>query len=187
MRSDRELVRNRCSRRRSCLGERRFASCVWRAAPAGALLCAGRRGGQRVSADDCAKDQVHGPAALIFHAPDPRMLGAGFFWKSALLTMNRPPARAPARRNSWYLVFALAQGILFSRNFLRLAMSLAPRSPPAALASAAVFAKEGGGQIFQRPVQGAALLHGTRVRVAAAAAVLVWGLACFWAVLAVAP
>ena len=156
---------------------------VWRAAPAGAAAYApGGGAASAFLADDCAKDHIHGPGCAHFHAPDPRMLGAGFSWKSALLTMIAAGAR-PCSGAILVLVFALAQGIFSAGIFAVVAMSLGTAITTAALASAAVFAKKAAVK-YSKAGSRRALLAGRVFEFAAAAAVLVLGLALLLAVLA---
>ena len=155
---------------------------VWRAAPAGAAAYApGGGAAGAFLADDCAKDHVHGPGCAHFHAPDPRMLGAGFSWKSALLTMIAAGAR-PCSGAILVLVFALAQGIFSAGIFAVVAMSLGTAITTATLASAAVFAKKAAVK-YSKAGSRRALLAGRVFEFAAAAAVLVLGLALLLAVL----
>ena len=114
---------------------------AWRAAPAVAAYAAGGGAASAFFADDCADDHVHGPGCAHFHAPDPRTLGLGFSWKSALLTMVAAGAR-PCSGAILVLVFALVQGIFSAGIFAVVAMSLGTAVTTAALASAAVFAKK---------------------------------------------
>ena len=111
---------------------------AWRAAPAVAVAAAGTA--CAFLADDCAENRLHGPGCPHFHAPDPRALGAGFSWKSALLTMTAAGSR-PCSGAILVLVFALAQGIFSTGVFAVLAMSLGTAITTAALASTAVVAK----------------------------------------------
>jgi nickel/cobalt exporter len=114
---------------------------AWRAAPVVAAYAGGGGVTSAFFADDCAEEHVHGPACAHFHAPDPRMLGAGFSWKGALLTMVAAGAR-PCSGAILVLVFALVQGILSAGIFAVAAMSLGTAVTTAALASTAVFAKK---------------------------------------------
>ncbi|MGB7045967.1 MAG: nickel/cobalt transporter, partial [Methylocella sp.] len=111
---------------------------AWRAAPAAAVAAGGTA--RAFLADDCAESHVHGPGCAHFHAPDPRTLGAGFSWKSALLTMMAAGSR-PCSGAILVLVFTLAQGIFSVGVFAVAAMSLGTAITTAALASAAVLAK----------------------------------------------
>ena len=149
---------------------------AWRSAPAG--------GGAPSAffADDCAEDHVHGPGCAHFHAPDPRTLGAGFSWKSALLTMVAAGTR-PCSGAILVLVFALAQGIFSAGIFAVAAMSLGTAITTAALASAAVFAKKAAVK-YSKAGSKQAVIAGRLFEFGAAVAVLGLGLALLLAMLA---
>ena len=132
-------------------------------------------------ADDCMEDHIHGPGCAHFHAPDPRTLGAGFSWKSALLTMIAAGAR-PCSGAILVLVFALAQGIFSAGIFAVGAMSLGTAITTASLASAAVFAKNAAVKYSKSSSQ-QALIAGRLFEFGAAVAVLGLGLALLLAVL----
>jgi nickel/cobalt transporter (NicO) family protein len=151
---------------------------AWRAAPAVAVAV----GGTTFLADDCSLDHVHGPRCAHFHAPDPRTLGAGFSWKSALLTMMAAGSR-PCSGAILVLVFALAQGIFSAGVFAVLAMSLGTAITTAALASAAVFAKNAAVK-YSKAGSGQALIAGRLFEAGAALAVLGLGLVLLFAALA---
>ncbi len=158
---------------------------AWRStAPAAVAAYAGAGGGAASAflADDCAANHVHGPGCAHFHAADPRTLGAGFSWKSAVLTMIAAGAR-PCSGAILVLVFALAQGIFSAGIFAVVAMSLGTAITTAALASAAVFAKKAAVK-YSKAGSRQALIAGRLFEFAAAAAVLVLGLALLLAVLA---
>jgi len=144
------------------------ASRAVKAAAAGGVASAFR-------ADDCTKDHVHGPGCGHYHAPDPRMLGAGFSWKSALLTMVAAGAR-PCSGAILVLIFALAQGIFLAGFFAVAAMSLGTAMTTAALASSAVFVKNAAIK-YSKAGSGQALVAGRLFEFAAAAAVLGLGTA----------
>jgi nickel/cobalt transporter (NicO) family protein len=156
---------------------------AWRASPAIAAYAAGGDGAASAFfADDCADDHVHGPGCAHFHVPDPRTLGAGFSWKSALLTMIAAGAR-PCSGAILVLVFALAQGIFSAGIFAVAAMSLGTAITTAALASAAVFAKKAVVK-YSKAGSGQAVIAGRLFEFGAAVAVLGLGLALLLAVLA---
>jgi nickel/cobalt exporter len=154
---------------------------TWRAAPGVAAMAAG--GPNRVfAADDCAAIHVHGKGCAHFHAPDPRTLGAGFSWKSALLTMMAAGSR-PCSGAVLVLVFALAQGIFPAGAFAVAAMSLGTAITTAALASAAVFAKNAAVK-YSKAGSGQALIVGRLFEAGAACAVLGLGLVLLFAAVA---
>jgi nickel/cobalt transporter (NicO) family protein len=113
---------------------------AWRAAPAMLAVPAAGKLSSVLVADDCCETHVHGPGCAHFHAPDARLLGAGFSWKSTLLTMMAAGLR-PCSGAILVLVFALAQGIFSAGVYAVAAMSLGTATTTAALASAAVFLK----------------------------------------------
>jgi nickel/cobalt exporter len=133
-------------------------------------------------ADDCAGNHVHGPGCAHFHAPDPRTLGAGFSWKSALLTMMAAGSR-PCSGAILVLVFALAQGIFSTGVFAVVAMSLGTAITTAALASAAVLAKTAAVK-YSKAGSGQALIAGRLFEAGAAFAVLGLGLVLLFAAFA---
>jgi len=145
---------------------------AWRAAPAVAVAAGGTA--RAFLADDCALNHVHGPGCAHFHAPDPRTLGAGFSWKSALLTMMAAGSR-PCSGAILVLVFALAQGIFSTGVFAVLAMSLGTAITTAALASTAVLAKNAAVK-YSKAGSGRALIAGRLFEAGAALAVLGLGL-----------
>ena len=155
---------------------------VWRMAPAGAATAGVGGTASIFRADDCMADHVHGPGCGHFHAPDPRTLGAGFSWKSAVLTMVAAGAR-PCSGAILVLVFALAQGIFSAGIFAVVAMSLGTAITTAALASAAVFAKNTAVK-YAKPGSRKALMAGRLFEFGAAAAVLGLGVTLLLAVLA---
>jgi nickel/cobalt transporter (NicO) family protein len=155
---------------------------AWRMAPAGAAYAGVGGTASTFRADDCMADHVHGPGCGHFHAPDPRTLGAGFSWKSAVLTMIAAGAR-PCSGAILVLVFALAQGIFSAGIFAVVAMSLGTAITTAALASAAVFAKNAAVK-YAKPGSRRALMAGRLFEFAAASAVLGLGVTLLLAVLA---
>jgi nickel/cobalt exporter len=155
---------------------------VWRAAPAVAVAVAAGGPARAFLADDCSLDHVHGPGCAHFRAPDPRTLGAGFSWKSALLTMMAAGSR-PCSGAILVLVFALAQGIFPAGVFAVLAMSLGTAITTAALASTAVLAKSVAVK-YSRAGFGRALIAGRLLEAGAALAVLGLGLVLLFAAFA---
>ncbi|MGB6176984.1 MAG: nickel/cobalt transporter [Methylocella sp.] len=153
---------------------------AWRAAPAVAVAAGGRA--RAFVADDCSLVHVHGPGCAHFHAPDPRTLGAGFSWKSALLTMMAAGSR-PCSGAILVLVFALAQGIFSAGVFAVAAMSLGTAITTAALASAAVLAKTVAVK-YSKAGSGQALIAGRLFEASAALAVLGLGLVLLFAAFA---
>src|ERR1700730_11936821 len=103
---------------------------AWRTMPAAAVAVG--RTDHVFLADDCAENRVHNPGCAHCHAPDPRTLGAGFSWKSALLTTMASGSR-PCSGAILVLVFALAQGIFPAGVFAVLAMSLGTATTTAGL------------------------------------------------------
>jgi nickel/cobalt transporter (NicO) family protein len=155
---------------------------AWRAAPSVAAYSGGGGTASAFLADDGMADHIHGPGCAHFHAPDPSMLGAGFSWKSALLTMIAAGAR-PCSGAILVLVFALAQGIFSAGIVAVVAMSLGTAITTAALASAAVFAKNAAVK-YATPGSRRALMAGRLFEFGAAVAVLGLGIVLLWAVLA---
>ncbi|MGH6813503.1 MAG: nickel/cobalt transporter [Methylocella sp.] len=152
----------------------------WRAAPAVAVAAGGTA--RAFLADDCSLDHVHGPGCAHFHAPDPGTLGAGFSWKTALLTMMAAGSR-PCSGAILVLVFALAQGIFSAGVFAVVAMSLGTAITTAALASAAVLAKTVAVK-YSTAGSGQALIAGRLFEAGAAVAVLGLGLVLLFAAFA---
>ncbi|MGB6325146.1 MAG: nickel/cobalt transporter [Methylocella sp.] len=151
---------------------------AWRAVPAVAVAAGGTA--RAFVADDCSL--VHGPGCAHFHAPDPRTLGARFSWKSALLTMMAAGSR-PCSGAILVLVFALAQGIFSTGVFAVLAMSLGTAITTAALASAAVLAKNVAVK-FSKTSSGRDVIAGRLFEAGAALAVLGLGLVLLFAAFA---
>ncbi len=150
---------------------------AWRTMPAAAVAAGGTA--RAFLADDCAGNHVHGQGCAHFHAPDPRTLGAGFSWKSALLTMMAAGSR-PCSGAILVLVFALAQGIFSTGVFAVVAMSLGTAITTAALASAAVLAKNAAVK-YSKAGSGRALIAGRLFETGAALAVLGLGLVLLFA------
>ncbi|NDA47062.1 MAG: nickel/cobalt transporter, partial [Alphaproteobacteria bacterium] len=104
-------------------------------------------------------EHVHDEHCVHFHAPDPRTLGEGFTWGSAIATVFAAGSR-PCSGAILVLVFSLAQGIFWAGVGATLAMSLGTALTTGALAAMAVFAKSlalrltgeagGRGEIFAR-------------------------------------
>lgn len=155
---------------------------AWRTAPPAMALTAGGGSSRMFVADDCTLDHVHGLGCGHVHAPDPRTLGVGFAWKSALLTMVAAGAR-PCSGAILVLVFALAQGIFSAGLFAVLAMSLGAAMTTTALASMAVFAKWAAVKYSKADSQ-RAILAGRMFEVGAAVCVLALGLALLLASIA---
>ena len=75
-----------------------------------------------------------------FHAPDPKTLGKGFSWKSAIMTVFAAGSR-PCSGAILVLVFALAQGVFLVGVASALAMAFGVALTTCTLASLAVLAK----------------------------------------------
>ena len=146
-----------------------YAGAPWRPAPALAGF-----GGFRAGEDD-ATDENCGHA----HAPDPRSLGEGFSWRTALATVAAAGAR-PCSGALLILVFSLAQGLFAAGIAAVLAMALGTALTTGALASLAVFAK-GLAVRFASGEDSRAMLVARACEFAAALAVLTFGLALFFA------
>ncbi|MGQ0445258.1 MAG: nickel/cobalt transporter [Beijerinckiaceae bacterium] len=144
-----------------------------------ALLSTWRAAPSATAAGDCAAIHVHGKDCAHFHAPDPRTLGDGFSWKCALLTMMAAGSR-PCSGAILVLVFALAQGIFPAGVFAVAAMSLGTAITTAALACAAVFAKNAAVK-YSKAGSGQALIAGRLFEAGAACAVLGLGLVLLFA------
>eukprot|EP01037_Dinobryon_pediforme_P007376 gene7374-7442_t len=86
-------------------------------------------------------DHVHDAHCGHFHAPEPVTLGAGFSWRSAVMTVFAAGSR-PCSGAILVLVFALAQGIYWAGIVATLAMSLGTAITTGALASMAVLSKK---------------------------------------------
>jgi nickel/cobalt exporter len=153
---------------------------AWRGAPAFAAAAAGQSGAV-FAASGCAEGHDHGPGCGHAHAPDPRALGAGFSWKSALLTIAAAGLR-PCSGAILVLVFALAQGIFPAGVLAVAAMSAGTAVTTAALASAAVLAK-GVAVKYSKAGSRQALMAGRVFEAAAAFAVLALGLILLFAAL----
>jgi len=145
-----------------------YAGAPWRPAPALAGF-----GGFRAGED--STDETCGHA----HAPDPRSLGEGFSWRTALATVAAAGAR-PCSGALLILVFSLAQGLFAAGIAAVLAMSLGTALTTGALACLAVFAK-GLAVRFAAGEDSRAALVARLFEFAAALAVLTFGLALFFA------
>jgi nickel/cobalt exporter len=113
------------------------------------------------------------------HAPDPRTLGAGFSWRTALSTVVAAGAR-PCSGSLLILVFALAQGLFLVGVAAVAAVSLGTAITTGALALLAVFAK-GLAVRFASGEDTRVALVARACEFAAALAVLAFGLALFFA------
>jgi nickel/cobalt exporter len=158
------------ARRAALSGALLFAGAPWRDAPT--LAGGGFRAG---GATDAAADE--GDACGHMHAPDPRLLGAGFSWRAALSTVVAAGAR-PCSGSLLILVFALAQGLFFAGVAAVAAVSLGTAITTGALATLAVFAK-GLAVKLARGEDSRVALVARGFEFAAALAVLIFGLALF--------
>jgi nickel/cobalt exporter len=165
---------------------------AWRHVPAAAslgvfaaqprlALSTGNQSNRGFVADDCRDDHVHGPGCGHFHAPDPRMLGDGFNWRSALVTIVTAGAR-PCSGAILVLVFSLAQGIFWAGVAATFAMSLGTAITTGALASMAVLAKSWAVR-FSGTGSWRAEIIGRGIEVAAALCVILFGAALLLATL----
>ena len=84
---------------------------------------------------------VGDPECAHDHAPDPRLLGAEFSWRSAFGTVLAAGAR-PCSGAILILVFSLAQNLFYAGVAATFAMSLGTALTTGALAVLAVFAKD---------------------------------------------
>lgn len=84
-------------------------------------------------------DHVHGPGCGHLHALDPAVLGDGFSWSNAALTVAAAGLR-PCSGAILVLVFALAQGIFAAGVYATVAMSLGTALTTSGLATLAVLA-----------------------------------------------
>ncbi len=153
--------------RRSALsGAALLAGAPWRAAStmSGGAFRAGEPG---AAVDACGH----------MHAPDPRLLGAGFSWRAALSTVVAAGAR-PCSGSLLILVFALSQGMFLAGVAAVAAVSLGTALTTGALASLAVFAK-GLAVKFARGEDTRVAVVARLAEFAAALAVLAFGLALF--------
>jgi nickel/cobalt exporter len=153
------------ARRAALSGALLFAGAPWRDAPT--LAGGGFRAGDATD-DGCGH----------MHAPDPRLLGAGFSWRAALSTVVAAGAR-PCSGSLLILVFALAQGLFFVGVAAVVAVSLGTAITTGALATLAVFAK-GLAVKFARGEDSRVALVARGFEFAAALAVLTFGLALFF-------
>jgi nickel/cobalt exporter len=85
-------------------------------------------------------EHVHDEHCGHFHAPDPRTLGEGFSWGTAIATVFAAGSR-PCSGAILVLVFSLAQGIFWAGIGATVAMSIGTALTTGALAAIAVFAK----------------------------------------------
>jgi nickel/cobalt exporter len=154
---------------------------AWRAAPAAAAAPQPALS-SAFAADDCCADHAHGPGCSHMHAPDPRTLGAGFSWRTALLTMLAAGLR-PCSGAILVLVFALAQGIFPAGVYAVAAMSLGTALTTASLASAAVLVKNVSVK-YSKAGSRRVLIAGRLFETLAALAVLGLGLTLFLGALA---
>jgi nickel/cobalt exporter len=116
------------------------------------------------------------------HMPDPALLGGkGFDWKAAGIAVFTAGAR-PCSGAILVLVFALAQGIFVAGVAATFAMALGTAMTTGALAIAAVFAKDTAMRLSGAG-SSRALLVGRLVEFAAAACVLLFGVALLAAAL----
>ena len=129
----------------------------------------------RFFADD---GRSHSPDCDCGHAhmPDPALLdGKSFDWKAAGLAFVTAGAR-PCSGAILVLVFALAQGIFLAGVAATFAMALGTALTTGALATAAVFAKDAAMRLSGAGAP-RAILIGRLVEFAAAACVLLFGIA----------
>ena len=117
---------------------------------------------------------VHDEHCGHFHAPDPRTLGDGFSWWSAIGTVVAAGSR-PCSGAILVLVFALAQGVFLAGVGATVAMSLGTAITTGALAAMAVFAKSIALR-FTGESSSAGLLIGRGFEFLAACAVFLLGL-----------
>jgi nickel/cobalt exporter len=132
------------------------------------------QGPRAFAADDCT-DHIHGPQCGHLLAADPTKLGTDFHWKSALATVLTAGAR-PCSGAILVLVFTLAQGIFWLGIGATFAMSLGTALTTGSLAAFAVFLKKLAVK-FSGTGSYRALVVGRFIEVAAALAVLTFGLA----------
>ena len=124
-----------------------------------------------------AGSAVHAPDCTCSHMPDPTRLGAAdrLNWKAATLAVVTAGAR-PCSGAILVLVFALAQGVFAAGVAATFAMSLGTAMTTGALAILAVGAKALALRLFGGGSARSALL-GPALEFAAAAAVLLFGMA----------
>ncbi len=135
--------------------------------------------GQQIFLADDGSGRVHGPDCPHCHIPDPKLLGAGFSWKSAAVTIATAGAR-PCSGAILILVFALSQDIFMAGVASVFAMSLGTAITTGALASTAVFAKKVALRFSGRESPKAQLV-GRLIEVGAALCVLLFGIALLMA------
>ncbi len=160
-------VRGFFARRAVLAGGMLFAGAPWR--PTAAFAAGGFQAGDRPNDEDCGHD----------HAPDPRLLGENFSWRTALTTVVAAGAR-PCSGALLILAFALAQGLFAAGIAAVAAMSLGTAITTGALACLAVFAK-GLAVRFAAGEDSRVTLVARACEFAAALAVLAFGLALFFA------
>jgi nickel/cobalt exporter len=135
-----------------------------------------------IFADDGRGDHVHRLGCGHFHGLGVETLGAGFAWKTALLTMAAAGAR-PCSGAILVLVFALSQMIFAAGLASVLAMSLGTALTTGALACFAVYAKQAAAKWLERKSR-SSLMIGQIFEMAMAVAVLILGSSLFFAALA---
>jgi ABC-type nickel/cobalt efflux system permease component RcnA len=128
----------------------------------------------RAPAFTVGANHIHDEACGHLHAPDPRLLGEGFSWSSAIGTVIAAGIR-PCSGAILVLVFAFAQGIFYAGVGATLAMSVGTAITTGALAATAVFAKTIALRLVGGSGSGAALI-GRGFEFAAACFVFLVGL-----------
>ena len=161
------------ARRAVVAGGLLFAGAPWRSASAGAGA-----GGFRAGAPVAIATPVVDESCGHLHAPDPRLLGAGFSWRTALSTVIAAGAR-PCSGSLLILVFALTQGLFRVGIAAVAAVSVGTALTTGALACLAVFAK-GLAVRFAAGEDSRVALVARACEFAAALAVLAFGLALFF-------
>lgn len=121
---------------------------------------------------------VHDAHCGHFHAPDPKTLGEGFNWGTAIATVFAAGLR-PCSGAILVLVFALAQGIFFAGVAATFAMSLGTALTTGALAAVAVLAKNLAARYAGGPDGGTAGNFIPWLELAAALAVMALGTLLF--------
>ena len=125
-----------------------------------------------------APGHVHDAHCGHFHAPDPRDLGAGFNWGTAVATIFAAGSR-PCSGAILVLVFALAQGIFLAGVAATMAMSLGTALTTGSLAAIAVLAKNFAVRFAGGSGGGAAAKFLPLLELAAALAILALGALLF--------
>jgi nickel/cobalt exporter len=133
----------------------------------------------QIFADNGSEAHVHSLTCGHFHAPDADSLGAGFAWKTSLLTMVTAGAR-PCSGAILVLVFALSQVIYVAGLASVLAMSLGTALTTGALACFAVYTKQAATKWIGKS-SWSSLMISRLFEVAAAFAVLIFGSSLFFA------